>query len=70
MAAKELREQRMSLQNPGAMTKSELVKYICQHYGNVMLLTHDELMHINKLGLEQYLADLQKDEAKRRCSRN
>ena len=43
------------------MTKSELVKYICQHYGNVMLLTHDELMRINKLGLEQYLADLQKE---------
>jgi len=42
------------------MTKSELVIYICKHYGNVMLLTHDELMRINKLGLEQYLADLEK----------
>ena len=52
------------------MTKSELVKYICQHYGNVMLLTHDELMHLNKRDLELYLADLQRDEAKRRCSRN
>ena len=54
----------------GAMTKSELVKYICQHYGNVMLLTHDELMHLNKRDLELYLADLQKDEAKRICLRN
>lgn len=49
------------------MTKSELVIYICQHYGNVMLLTHDELMHLNRRDLELYLADLQKDEAKRRC---
>lgn len=52
------------------MTKSELVIYICKHYGNVILLTHDELMHLNKRDLELYLADLQKDEAKRRCSRN
>ena len=46
------------------MTKSELVIYICRHYGNVMLLTHDELMRINKLGLEQYLADLQREYGK------
>ena len=43
------------------MTKSELVIYICNHYGNVMLLTHDELMRLNKLALEQYLADLQRE---------
>lgn len=43
------------------MTKSELVIYICKHYGNAMPLTHDELMRLNKLALEQYLADLQKE---------
>jgi len=47
------------------MTKQELLLYILKHYGNVMLLTHDELMHLNKRDLELYLADLQKDEAKR-----
>ena len=53
-----------------AMTKQELLKHILDHYGNVMLLTHDELMHLNKRDIELYLADLQKDESKRICSRN
>lgn len=52
------------------MTKQELLTYILEHYGNVMLLTHDELMRLNKRDLELYLADLQKDEAKRICLRN
>lgn len=42
------------------MTKQELIKYICENYSDIMLITHDEMMDMRKKDLELYSVQLKK----------
>ena len=41
------------------MTKQQIIKYICEKYHNVMLITHDEMLEMKKKDLVIYLKQLQ-----------